>query len=226
MNDDPTVTLVERANRGDHSAWEHIVRRYAPLVWSVCWRFGISGADADDVGATVWLRLVTRLGTIREPGALPGWLATTTRNECRALLRRRNRECPVDDQQIAEPAPSLPERWIFQEERRIALRDAIARLPVRDQQLLSMLFADPPKSYAEISAALHMPIGAIGPTRRRCLERLRRFLLPPAPNGASWPAPTHPRYRTPATFARRPVAQRHRGLSAGPSTPQGGRGGS
>jgi len=97
MRDDPTVVdLVERAREGQRVAWDQLVQRYAPLVWSVCRRYDLSSQDTEDVGAAVWLRLVERLGTIREPAALPGWIATTTRNECLYLLRGRRRQIPVD----------------------------------------------------------------------------------------------------------------------------------
>jgi RNA polymerase sigma factor (sigma-70 family) len=175
VRDDPSVVdLVVRARGGDKAAWDGIVERYAALVWSVCRRHGLVGADADDVGGSVWLRLVENLGTIREPAALPGWLARTTQRECLQLLRAKKRSVPVDDPDRADAAAPASDEWVLVEERRNALRLAFAGLQERCQRLLSMLFDDPPKSYAEISAALSMPIGAIGPNRERCLERLRR----------------------------------------------------
>lgn len=174
MNDDPSVTtLIESAASGDQSAWQEIMRRYSPLVCSTCRRCRVTGADADDVGATVWLRLLTNLANIREPTALPSWLATTTRRECLQLLRNQSRHIPIDDRQIANHTQSELDARLLTEERQIALRDAITQLPDRDRQLLSMLFADPPLSYVEISTRLSMPIGAIGPTRQRCLTRVR-----------------------------------------------------
>lgn len=175
MHEDPSaVTLVELAAGGDESAWDQIVRRYAPLVWSVCRRYGVTGADAEDIGGVVWLRLVTSLAALREPAALPGWIATITRRECLALLRKHNREQPVDDHELdGEPGPAS-DAWLLAEERRIVLRQAFTELADRDRQLLSMLFADPPAPYSEISATLGMPVGSIGPNRRRCLARLRR----------------------------------------------------
>ena len=86
--DDPTVTdLVTRARNGDKQAWDALVERYAPLIWSICRRHRLGGADAEDVGQNVWLQLVDQLDTIRDPAALPGWLATTTRRECGRVLR-------------------------------------------------------------------------------------------------------------------------------------------
>ena len=88
MRDDPVVTdLVTRARNGDKQAWDALVDRYAPLVWSICRRHRLSGADANDVGQSVWLQLVDQLDHLREPAALPGWLATTTRRECGRILR-------------------------------------------------------------------------------------------------------------------------------------------
>jgi len=86
-NDLSAADLVTRARNGDKQAWDALVDRYAPLVWSICHRHRLSRADADDVGQSVWLQLVEHLGTVRDPAALPGWLATTTRRECGRVLR-------------------------------------------------------------------------------------------------------------------------------------------
>ncbi|MEU6408364.1 sigma-70 family RNA polymerase sigma factor [Microbispora sp. NPDC046933] len=176
MRDDPVVIdLVLRAREGDAAAWDAIVERYAPLVWGVCGRYGVTGSDADDVAGGVWLRLVERLGTLHEPAALPGWLARTTQRQCLQLLRARKRQVPVD-----EPEPDVRgnedgvDGAILAAERRHALRTAFAELPAQCRELLSMLFAESPASYAEISTALGVPVGAIGPNRGRCLDRLRR----------------------------------------------------
>jgi RNA polymerase sigma factor (sigma-70 family) len=174
MRDDPTVVdLVSRARDGDKAAWDQIVERYATLVWSVCHRHGLFGDDADDVGASVWLRLVEKLDTIHEPAALPGWIATTTRRECLHLLRAKKRQIPVDDEGFPDSTGPASDEWLLQQERQIALREAFAQLPERCRQLLSMLFSDPPTPYSEISARLDMPIGGIGPSRLRCLQKLR-----------------------------------------------------
>ena len=168
------VDLVERARGGDQTAWDRIVERYAPLVWSLCQRYHLARADADDVGASVWLRLVEKLDTIREPAALPGWLATTTRRECLRLLQAKNRELPVDDnQRLVDDTNPGADDWLLEQERLIALRLAYADLSERCRQLLKLLFADPVTPYDEISAILGMPVGAIGPTRQRCLGKLR-----------------------------------------------------
>lgn len=175
MRDDPTVVdLVERARDGDQVAWNGIVDRYAPLVWAVCRRHGLSAADAEDAASCMWLRLVERLETIREPAALPGWIATTTRRECLHLLRTRNRQVPVeDDERLVDGTNPAADEWLLRQERHSALRLAFAELSEQCQRLLSMLFSDPPVPYAEVSAVMEMPVGGIGPSRQRCLAKLR-----------------------------------------------------
>lgn len=176
--DDGSVpALVARARAGDQAAWDRIVELHAPLVRAVCARHRLSEADTDDVAATVWLRLVERLGTIREPAALPGWLATTTRNECLQLLRGRKRDIPmVADDVVDDDAPAADD-WLVREERFIALRQAFTQLSEKCQRLLSLLFTEPPLPYVEISAMLGMAVGGIGPNRMRCLDMLRRTSL-------------------------------------------------
>jgi RNA polymerase sigma factor (sigma-70 family) len=166
--------MLEDAGRGTEEAWREIVNRYSSLVFAVCHRHGITGADAEDVRGSVWLRLVINLKTIREPEALPGWLQTTTRNECLMLLRHKTRQIPTDSPLLGDPTQPGSDTALIGAEERDAARDAFARLPMRNQELLSMLFADPPRTYQEISSVLGMPVGAIGPTRARVLAKVRR----------------------------------------------------
>ena len=92
MRDDPAVTdLVTRARDGDQQAWDALVERHAPLIWSICRRYRLGGADAEDAAQAVWLRLVGQLDKIRDPAAIAGWLATTTRRECCKVLRAAHR---------------------------------------------------------------------------------------------------------------------------------------
>jgi RNA polymerase sigma factor (sigma-70 family) len=179
MRDDPAViALVARARDGDQQAWNQIVGRYAPLVWSICGRYQLNKSDIDDIGQTVWLLLVEQLGNLRVPAALPGWLATTTQRECLRVLRAARRYDSFGPQVDSEMSPDQTSVMIEQEviaaELNAALRAAFAALPPRCRQLLSMLLGDPPLSYAEISAGLPIPVGSIGPQRARCLDRLRR----------------------------------------------------
>jgi RNA polymerase sigma factor (sigma-70 family) len=179
MRDDPSViALVTRAADGDQAAWNELVDRYAPLVWSICNRYRLNRSDIDDVFQNTWLLLVEHIGKLREPAALPGWLATTTQRECLHHLQaahKRHEQAGGEPDQLAPPVhgDTLVEEEILIAERNAALRAAFAELPRHCQQLLGMLMSDPPFSYAQISAALQMKVGSIGPNRARCLERLR-----------------------------------------------------
>jgi len=173
----PTVALATRAVGGDPGAFAEIVERYAPLVWSICTRFGLSRSDAEDVGQNVWLLLVEQLGNLRDPAALPGWLATTTHRECLRVVtsaKKSERLGTRLDEALRFVDDTAIDEEILTAERNAALRAAFAELPLRCQQLLSMMMAEPPCSYAQISETLSIPIGSIGPQRARCLERLRR----------------------------------------------------
>jgi RNA polymerase sigma factor (sigma-70 family) len=176
---DPVVTdLVTRARNGDKQAWDALVERYAPLIWSICRRHGLDDADAKDAAQSVWLKLVNGLGTLRDPAALPGWLATTTRRECGRSLRAARGPHDAGRARDAEIIPdgqaATAEQELLASERHGALREALAQLPSCCQQLIALLLEDPPVSYAEISARLGIPVGSIGPNRGRCLDKLRR----------------------------------------------------
>jgi RNA polymerase sigma factor (sigma-70 family) len=186
---DPTAALAAAAD-GDQSAWESIVAAYSGLVWSVARGYRLDPAAAADVSQGTWLRLVEHLGDIRDAERLGGWLATTARREALGLLRRARRDLPVDDisemtdtpdQAAAAPAD---EDLLRSEDQRM-LWAAFGRLPDGCQRLLRLLFADPPSAYLDISAALDMPVGSIGPTRSRCLTSLKTLLYPQAAGEAA-----------------------------------------
>jgi len=178
MRDDPSVVaLVVRAAGSDPSAWNEIVDRYAPLVWSICTRFQLNSQDTEDVGQTVWLLLVEQLGKLREPAALPGWLAKTTAHECLRVVtaaRKSERLGTTLDDTMQFADDTVLEEEVLAAELNAGLRAAFAELPPRCQHLLALLLTDPPLPYAEISATLDIPVGSIGPQRGRCLGRLRR----------------------------------------------------
>ncbi|MFT4218396.1 MAG: sigma-70 family RNA polymerase sigma factor [Micropruina sp.] len=181
MTTEPVVDLVAAVRGGDQDAWNRLVERFAPLVGSVCAKFSLDPHDRQDVAAGVWLRLLEHLHTLREPAALPGWIATTARNECLALLRARRRTFPTDfDRDLPDDLPEAGTDLIA-ELRRQALREAWAGLSERCRELLGMLFGDPPVPYADVAARLGVQIGTIGPTRIRCLATLRQ-----QPALASW----------------------------------------
>jgi RNA polymerase sigma factor (sigma-70 family) len=168
-------SLVTRARNGDKQAWDMLVERYAPVVWSICHRYGLGRQDADDVGQSVWLRLAERIDTLREPAALTGWLAATTHNECSKVLRVACKRSASSSGPETAPDDRLAPagHWLFIAEGDTALREAFATLSPRCQHLLAMLAADPPVPCAEISATLGIAVGDIGPLRRGCLDTLR-----------------------------------------------------
>lgn len=176
---DPKAALAA-ATTGDQQAWASIVAAYSGLVWSVARGFGLSSADAADVYQGTWLRLVEHLGDLRDGSRLGGWLATTARREALTMLRRSHRTVVVEtvDMAVNEPpsaAPEFDEQLITVEEHR-TLWKAFGQLSAACQRLLRIQFADPPPRYDEISAALGMPIGSIGPTRARCLHHLQAMM--------------------------------------------------
>ncbi|WP_329016376.1 sigma-70 family RNA polymerase sigma factor [Micromonospora rifamycinica] len=182
MTGTSVTSLLAAAAGGDEAAWAELVRRYTPLVYSVIRAYDLGRADAADVNQTVWLRLVEQLGRVREPEALPGWLATTTRRECYRVSRLSRRAQPVDpyDDSLEtyhgysrEAAAVAPDDELLRAERRQVLRAGFVQLPSRCQALLALLTADPPMSYREVAARLGIPLGSIGPTQARCLRRLR-----------------------------------------------------
>ncbi len=170
--------LVARARSGDRQAWDAIVERYAPLIWSICRRHRLGRADADDVGQSVWLRLLDQLDRVREPAALPGWLSTTTRREClRVLSAAQGPHATIyalDVESLPDQRAGTADQELLAAERHAALRAAFTQLPPNGQQLLALLTADPPTPYADISAQLGIPVGSIGPTRSRYLDKIRR----------------------------------------------------
>jgi RNA polymerase sigma factor (sigma-70 family) len=178
-DDSVVIDLVASARDGDVQAWDALVERYAPLIWSICRRYRLGRADADDVGQSVWLHLVDHLGKIREPAALAGWLATTTRRECGRLVRTAHGPRAVvyalDAETMVDEQADAAEQEVLAAERHAALREAFTNLPPACQRLVAELTTDPPLPYSEVSAKLGIPVGSIGPTRSRCLDRMRRY---------------------------------------------------
>ena len=173
------ASLVERARAGDASAWDGLVERFGSRVWAVARAHRLSKADAEDVFQITWMRLMTHLDSIREPDRVGAWLASTARHESLRLLRRSGRQVPSGDDfdfDVADPLAPSPDAGLLASERQTALWKALETLPAHCQRLLRLFMADPPPSYDEVSHALDMPIGSIGPTRGRCLEHLRRRL--------------------------------------------------
>jgi RNA polymerase sigma factor (sigma-70 family) len=180
--DDDTAALLARARAGDQAAWNTIVEQYTGLLWSVARAYRLDTATAGDAIQTTWLRLVEHLDRIQDPERLGGWLATTVRRECLQVLRRNTREriAPGGDAGLdAVDTEAQPlDAALLASERDAALWTAFREIPDRCQRLLRVLMATPPPSYEHVAAALDIPIGSIGPTRARCLSRLRALLEP------------------------------------------------
>lgn len=167
--------LLHAAGKGDQAAWNMLVERFSGLVWATVRAYRLASNDRAEVVQTTWLRLVEHLDRIREPERLGAWLATTARHECLRQLRLGARETVTSAvEQFDRPSDAALDQDVLSAERDAALWQAFAGLGERCQALLRLLMADVAPSYEEVSAALDMPIGAIGPTRQRCLERLRR----------------------------------------------------
>jgi RNA polymerase sigma factor (sigma-70 family) len=173
--DATNTELVAAAAAGDPKAWDALVERYTALLWSITRSHRLTAADAADVVQTTWLRLVEHLSRITDPERLPGWLATTARREAQRVARRGDWPRPGDDfALLADDGPSPGER-LLRDERDAALWSALALLDEACQRLLRVLIADPAPLYADVAVALGMKVGSIGPTRQRCLAKLRRL---------------------------------------------------
>lgn len=172
--------LVQRAAQGHRWAWERLVAKYSRLIWAMTRDFKLPESDAADVVQATWLRLLEHVDRIEHPDRLGSWLATTARHECLRHLTARKKLVLVqdDDDALADVVSHQPEvdERLLADERALAVRQALSCLPWRWQRLLELLMSDPPASYVEISAQLGLPVGSIGPTRGRCLERLRELL--------------------------------------------------
>ena len=187
MTNHPSTTeLVTRCVAGDVAAWNALVRRFAGLVHSVPVRHGLPPMDVDDVGQEVFLALARYLPRIEQPEALPAWLLITARRlSWRAVQKRRqevNLAADGDASGLGQPQENslqIPgmEGLLADWQRQEALHNGLSRLDAKCRTLIWMLFLDSQEpSYEEICQQLSMPIGSIGPTRTRCLGKLRSIL--------------------------------------------------
>lgn len=178
MEPTDTAVLLKRAGEGDQTAWNELVDRFAGLVWSVLRSYRLGAASTDDVYQTVWMRLVEHADRIAQPERLAGWLATTTRNEALRVLRMQQRARPTEDVGVTEADRTQPEPldMLVDSDTEREVLAAFAELSESCQELLRLLTADPPLEYAEVSEIIGRPIGSLGPTRARCLGKLRAIL--------------------------------------------------
>lgn len=167
-------SLVDAAIGDDQRAWERLVGEFTPMIRGIARRHRLGAFDQDEVVQRTFLALVRHIGRLRDPLSIPGWIATTARRASVAVIGEGAREIPTaevvpDDSLQADHAESL-----LQAERREAVRSAAARMPARQRAFVSALSMEPALSQRQVSERLGMPVGSIGPTRQRCLERMRR----------------------------------------------------
>jgi RNA polymerase sigma factor (sigma-70 family) len=169
--------LVQSAARGDKRSWEALVREFGGMIWAVARAYRLHDADASDVSQATWIRLFEHLTQLNDPARVGAWLATTARRECLRVLRDSERQVLYGDEAPEHESPEVPPgEALLTTERDDALWRSFSCLRASDQALLRLLMAEPSPTYEEVSAALDMPIGSIGPTRQRALERLRQEL--------------------------------------------------
>ncbi|HKE27304.1 MAG TPA: sigma-70 family RNA polymerase sigma factor [Bryobacteraceae bacterium] len=178
----PDPRLVEECLAGNEQAWAALIDRYKKLIYSVPVRWGFSQTDAGDIFQSVVAELLSHLADLREPQALAAWLLQVASHKCRRLKHQQEREQCGENGDIAaeiaiEAAPA--QDLLFQDAmREQTLREALIHMPPRCRELIHMLFFEnSPRPYAEVAASLGIATGSVGFIRRRCLERLRKYLL-------------------------------------------------
>lgn len=176
---DDVRDLVLAAAAGDAEAWRELVDRFADLVWAVARSVGLSGEDAADVSQTTWLRFCEHLGRLQDPARAGAWLAVTARHEAIRVSKLGVRQLVVDPWALLsqpEADPAGPGVDLMDRERDITVQCALAVLPPRCRAVLLATTEDPPAKYEDVARRLGLAVNSIGPTRRRCLERLRQVV--------------------------------------------------
>jgi RNA polymerase sigma factor (sigma-70 family) len=184
LDHDRVAAVFTAARSGDHGAFDELIGLLTPLLWNVARAQGLDRERSADVVQSAWLRLLDSLAEIRSPVALTSWLVTVTKRQAWRTLAQHRAEQPVDEKWFPVQADTTPgpEHRVLTEDRRVRLWEAVNRLPERCRQLLRIVAFVPRPDYDQVSAALGMKKGSIGPTRGRCLDRLRS-LLADSPDG-------------------------------------------
>jgi RNA polymerase sigma factor (sigma-70 family) len=187
LTQQPDRDLVAACLRGEHEAWEALIVRYQRLIYSIPLKARLSADDAADIFQSVCLKLFEKLETLREHDKITSWLITTTTRECWRVAAHGRRESQADgsgDEGQSDPLSMIPAPGPLADEqhemleRQQNVRDAIRSLPERCRELLTLLFYEREEtSYAEIARRMDMPVPSVGPTRARCLEKLKKVLL-------------------------------------------------
>ena len=184
--------LLAACRQGDEQAWATLVERYAPLILSIPSRYGLRAAERDDVFADVCLALVRSLGAIRDPQSLPKWLISTATRATWEFTRKHHRPLPDDLPPLTGAAP--PDHFASALEEEHLVRRALRRVGGKCRRLLELLYFSARRhSYDDIARSMRIPRGSLGPTRRRCLDKLRRDLGPELGGDVSSPPLSPPR---------------------------------
>jgi RNA polymerase sigma factor (sigma-70 family) len=170
--------LVAAARAGHALAWRQLIEAYEGLLWRTVRSFRLPADDANDVIQETWLRALTHLGQLKDPERIGGWLAMIASRECLRHIARGRREVVTDDFSGYEPTDALesPERTALRAGFARIIADISAHLTQRERHLLEAMSSVAEPRYAEIARKLDMPLGSIGPTRMRCLRRVRTLL--------------------------------------------------
>jgi RNA polymerase sigma factor (sigma-70 family) len=172
------ASAFERWSAGDAVALDELVRVMTPVLWHVARAYRLANEVAEDVVQTTWLSLVRSRDSIQEPAAVGGWLTTTARREAWKVAKATGRGIPVEDDELARRLPdeASAESQVLRRDGDHHLWDAVERLSERCQALLRIVAFEHRPDYTQIAADLGMPVGSIGPTRGRCLQKLRAII--------------------------------------------------
>jgi RNA polymerase sigma factor (sigma-70 family) len=169
----------QRWRDGDQSAMDDLVKLLSPILWQVVRACGLDREASEDVVQTTWLALVRSADGITEARAVSGWLCTTARREAWRVSRQGSRQTATEEDILDRHLPDepAPEQQVVLDDENARLWDCLKQLPERCQRLLRIVAAAPRPDYTAIASDLGMPVGSIGPTRGRCLEKLRVELV-------------------------------------------------
>lgn len=171
--------LVRECVKGNEQAWSALIDKYKNLIYSIPVKYGFSPDAASDVFQAVCVDLLAELPKIRKPAALPKWIMQVTAHKCFHEKRQRLRTDQLDDAHTANSESAAPgiEGILREAEEEQHLRQAMAKLPPRCQELVRMLFfEEPAREYRDVAKSLGIAVGSIGFIRQRCLDKLRRYL--------------------------------------------------
>lgn len=176
---DAAAAAFSRWRDGDKTGLDDLVRLLSPVLWQVVRATGLDRERAEDVVQTTWIALVDHADSISTPQGISAWLCTSARREAWRAGRRASRERPVEDEVLAHGLPDheSPEHQVVLDDEAALVRACVGRLPERCQKLLRIVAAGPRPNYTDVAATLGMPVGSIGPTRGRCLDKLRQELV-------------------------------------------------